>query len=99
MTAAHEGRGALMAEAVFLSVTDKSEPEVRFDGNNLIVAPHQGSRPEATDASNSGKHWASAMRFLEVNRDAILDWRAKRCPKSSCWQEGRTTGRAPWRMP
>ena len=67
VTITREGSGAFMNGPVFLSVTANSEPLVRVEGDNLIAAPRQSSRPGATDQPNSDKDWANAMRFFEVN--------------------------------
>ena len=59
--------GASLREPLSLSVTAKSEPKARVEGDNLTLAPGQMRRPGATDQSNSVKNWANAMRFFEVN--------------------------------
>ena len=81
----HEAPGALLDDQVYLSVTAKFQVKVRFDSNDAIAATHQESRPKPTDVSNSGKDWASAMHFFEVNPDASaeealsgIQWLAKR---------------------
>ena len=69
----HESPGEFMDDAVFMSVTARTEPKVRVQGNNLIVAPLPEGQPREADQSNSGKDWANAMRFFEVDPYASME--------------------------
>ena len=96
-TMTREDPGALTDKPGFRSVSAKSEPEVRAEGNNLIAAPRQGSRPRAPTrrtVARIGRMRRDSSKFARMFR------RRAPGPQSNGWRAG-TRWRRPghWRGP